>query len=96
MKFRIEKEQPYILQVGDLVVTNDTVGSVCRDEDDGEEFIIRHIFDSKYGFTGRYPNLKELTKSLSTLSNVQVFSKDQYELVLKRKTNNSEGEIIHE
>ena len=92
MRFKIEKEQPYILQVGDIVIAKKNVGSVCEEEG---QFIIRHIFDSKYGFTGKHQNLKILTESLNSLDNVQIFSKDDYELVLKKKTNSLGGLIIH-
>lgn len=95
MRFIIEKEkkEPYILQVGDLVKADITIGVVCKDDN---MFIIRHLFNSKYGFTGKHSSLRSLTESLDKLDDVQIFSKDKYELVLKKKTKNPEGEILDE
>lgn len=76
-----KEEKNYFLE-GDIVkdLRRSNYYIVVREE---KGYILRNLKNLSFGWTGHWPSLDVLRDSITTP--IQIFSKDEYELVLRKK-----------
>lgn len=77
-----KNEDKYYFHEGDIVkdLDNSNYYIAVREE---KGYILRNLKNLSFGWTGHWPSLDVLRDSITTP--IQIFSKDEYELVLRKK-----------